>query len=81
MNSICTSCPRYNPEFVPAPGESWYAAHYCSGSDDHFTGCVRKPYHPHAAVLDLVYNVDKEIWEYRQADKYRPFRPDSVPVR
>lgn len=64
MNAMCKTCPRYTPDFVPAAGESWYTAHRCPGSTcENYSGCVRKPWHPLAAVLGLVYNVEKETWE------------------
>ena len=63
MNAMCKDCPRYSPGAAPAPGESWYTMHRCPGCDsDTWTGCAKKPWHPLASVLGLVYDVEKETW-------------------
>ena len=64
MNSMCKNCPRYSAGFVPAESETAYTAHYCAGCvSEVYTGCIRKPYHPLANVLNLTYNVNTESWE------------------
>lgn len=64
MNNICKDCPRYTPGYTYADGETWHTSHRCPGTAcESYTGCVRRPWHPLAPVLNLVYNVDAEQWE------------------
>jgi len=64
MNNMCKTCPRFSAGYIPAEGETFYTAHYCAGCDnDAYTGCIRRPWHPLASVLNLVYNVNTEQWE------------------
>lgn len=64
MNAMCLSCPRYKPGTVPARGESWYTMDRCPGTDNEsYTGCIKKPWHPLASVLDLVYDLQTNTWK------------------
>lgn len=64
MNALCKDCPRYTPGYTYADGEMWHTSHRCPGTAcESYTGCVRRPWHPLAPVLNLVYNVDAEQWE------------------
>lgn len=63
MNKMCVDCPRLDPSAAIPADSNWYDSPYCHGSESEaYTGCIRKPFHPGARLLGLVYDIDSDLW-------------------